>query len=195
MARTVVFNKEEILKCGLEFVKCYGIKALNARKLAETLNMTTTPIFTNFGSMENFVYEIWNAAKKECYSYILETSDSSATDNLGMRFVRLAYKFPHLFNFVFLNSDYVEDHRTESFTKLKDDFLPVYEMVMKKYLLTEAQARELVHFMMIFAVGTAVSIIDKKSDTDEQYVNSLLSTASDAIAEYIKKNGVNYESD
>ena len=195
MARTVVFNKEEILKCGLEIVKRYGIKALNARKLAETLNMTTTPIFTNFGSMENFVYEIWNAAKKECYSYILETSDSSATDNLGMRFVRLAYKFPHFFNFVFLNSDYVEDHRTESFTKLKDDFLPVYEMVMKKYLLTEAQARELVHFMMIFAVGTAVSIIDKKSDTDEQYVNSLLSTASDAIAEYIKKNGVNYEND
>ena len=124
----------------------------------------------------------------------LPTKDP-ATDNLGMRFVRLAYKFPHLFNFVFLNSDYVEDHRTESFTKLKDDFLPVYEMVMKKYLLTEAQARELVHFMMIFAVGTAVSIIDKKTDTDEQYVNSLLSTASDAIAEYIKKNGVNYEND
>ena len=52
MARKTVFDREYILEKTSDFIKDYGVDAMNARDLCKYIGCSTQPLFKNFISME-----------------------------------------------------------------------------------------------------------------------------------------------
>ena len=59
MPPKIKIDKDNIIKAAVQIVRERGIDALNARAVAQKLNCSTQPIFSNYDSM--------NELKKRCH--------------------------------------------------------------------------------------------------------------------------------
>lgn len=190
MARKKTVLSEDIISSGLQIVLKEGYDSLNARHLAEKMGTTTTPIFTNFGSMENLTYKIWEKANEECNAYLLESLKfNPAFKEFGMRFLNLAIEKPNIYRFVFLMP--LSDNRLKTLKREEffSVFKPVFDSVSNPMKLSYCGMAELIHCLIIFTSGLAVTYVVGKERPSKKAYNLMLTYLFDAISRYISEKG------
>ena len=144
MPPKVKITKDNVIKTALHLLRTQGETAINARTIANALNCSTQPIFSNFPTME----ELKNEIKVSAYNLYLDYLQSEATGGVfapykayGMAYIRFAKEEKELFKLLFMC-----DRKGEETTPTKD-FISSVEMIMKNLGLSKKQA-ELFHFEM-----------------------------------------------
>ena len=165
MAPKVKVSAEDIVRAGLGLVRERGAGALNARALAEALNCSTQPIFSNFQSMEELTAEVMRSAHKLYLGFIKNEAESGKYPRYkayGMAYIRFASDERELFKLLFMCDRRGADLQTT------EDFDASVEMIMEANGVSLETAR-LMHLEMWtcvhgIAVMTATSFLSFEWD-------------------------------
>ena len=68
--RKTVFTREDVIAAGLKVMARDGLSQLSARRVADELNSSTAPVYSNFASME----ELADAVKREAVAELRQTA-------------------------------------------------------------------------------------------------------------------------
>ena len=72
MAPKNKFTRGEMVSAAMRVVQRRGVTALTARAVADELGVSTQPIFTCFGTMDELKHDVRAAAEKVYQSYVAE---------------------------------------------------------------------------------------------------------------------------
>lgn len=75
MARTIKYNKDDLIEGGVNFIKIYGIDSLCVRSVVNFIGCSTQPIFKNFINFENYKESLKEKMYEEYKNFISEIVD------------------------------------------------------------------------------------------------------------------------
>ena len=130
MPPKVKVAKEDIINASVEIVRNCGAEALNARTLANALNCSTQPIFSNFASMDDLHFAvIMKAAKlyQDCMDREMNAGVYPAYKASGMAYIRFAKEEKELFKLLFMrdrkaNNDNIGDDMFDGMVGFVQDY-------------------------------------------------------------------------
>lgn len=128
MPPKVKITKKDIIDKALDLVRESGADAINARAIANALNCSTQPIFSNFDSMEDLERSVLAAAFENYLGYISSEIASGKYPMYkasGMAYIRFANEERELFKLLFMCDRQGEELAPSS------DFEASVEMIMK----------------------------------------------------------------
>ena len=100
MAPTRKHTRQSILEASFNFVREYGYEKISARRIANYINASTAPIYSNFKSIEELESKLEEKAVKllnEILSENLESDDTSCLD-IPLKYVEFSIEERNLFN-------------------------------------------------------------------------------------------------
>lgn len=165
-------TKQDIVSGAVELIRRKGIKALNARALAEELDCSTMPLFRNFQGME----EIRRAAMErigEIYSaYIQRGAEQELPFKaMGMEYIRFAKEEPNFFRLMFMT-----DPRSLETPPLEDPtHHQVVDIASHASGLDPEKVGRLYQEMWVFVHGIATLIITGVMEFREDEISTMLS--------------------
>lgn len=156
MPPKVKITKEDIIKSALELVRAKGNGAINARAIANDLNCSTQPVFSNFATMEELQRAVIEGAY-EIYADFLKREVESGKypkyKSFGMAYTRFAKEEKELFKLLFMRD------RTNEKDTLSADFEESVQMIMESNGLSYERAK-LMHTEMwtcVHGIGTILA--------------------------------------
>lgn len=166
------YTKEEIVNAAYELTREKGIDAVVAREVGKRLNISSSPIFTVWNSMDELKEEVRKLAKQKYQAYMADIFDySPAFKEFGMRWVGFAAEEPNLYRLLFLSQ--ANEH--SPYIRFKQEFEsiinPLVEEIKKTFGLSQADAEELLNRMIIFANGIAAFVITDKDSFSKEAVS------------------------
>lgn len=169
-------TKEEIIQAAYELSREKGMDAVVAREVGKRLNTSSSPIFTVWKSMEELKEEVWALAKEKYRQYMADIFEYSPSfKEFGMRCVGFAIEEPNLYRLLFLT--YRGEH--SPYLRFKQEFesisTPLVEEIIKTFALSEADAKDLLNQMLIFANGIAAFVITDADSFSKETVSRHLS--------------------
>ncbi len=172
MPPKVKITKEDIVQTALALVRQNGIDAINARAIATALSCSTQPIFSNFATMDDLLYDVLDAAQR-CFIEYMEWETASgqypAYKASGMAYIRFAKEEKELFKLL-----YMRDRRTETFSEnrvLTDQM----ETLVHEYTGLAGDDSALFHLEMWACVhGIAVMFATSYLDLEWDLVSKML---------------------
>lgn len=117
MAPKVKVTREDIVTAAIELVRQHGIGAVNARSVAEVLNCSTQPVFSNFPTMEALRTAVWEESMAIYDAYLrreAEENTSPAYKAEGMAYIRFAKEERELFKLLYMRDRKGQETETES---------------------------------------------------------------------------------
>ena len=103
MAPINKFSKEEMVEAALRVVRAKGIGCMTAKTIADELGISTRPIFTCFGSMNEVRQEVYAAAVRVYDSYTSAgLKEKIPFLGVGKSYIRFAREEPELYRLLFL---------------------------------------------------------------------------------------------
>lgn len=184
MARKIEFNSEYILSKTSEFVKEYGVDAMNARSLCKYIGCSTQPLFKNFINMEG----LKKSLKKYLHDYyddfidkIVDKEDYLYT--ISYAYALFAYKEPKIFKALFMTelagTRTIEEVLNSSWNIATIDSIP------KQYGLTRKQAERLYRDVRFYNHGLSCQIACNSIKVTEKEIKDLLKTLIKNLCEVI----------
>jgi AcrR family transcriptional regulator len=172
MPPKVRVTKERIAECAFELVRKNGIEALNARSIAQLLECSTQPIFSNFDSMAALQREV----VKKAYEFTLVYREREISSGefpsykaSGIAYIRFAKEEKMLFKLLFMSGADVSDCDIA-----KNDWNSTVESVARDAGVAENRA-ELFHLeMWIFVHGVASMFATGNIDLEMGVVSNML---------------------
>lgn len=172
-----IISKEIILAESLDFVMKYGIDNLNARSLAKKMNCSTQPIYLTFSNMSDLKQQLLLHCKTFFEEYInnMHNQDISLFMNYISSYIKFAYDYPKLYDFMFLkmendNSLETKAYNEEIIKKISEVGHYSYE-VAKKFFLQS----------FIYAHGLATQIVTGYIKWDFEVITELLQDEFEAL--------------
>ena len=116
MPPKVKISKESIITAAVDIVRKSGAHALNARTVAQILDCSTQPVFSNFASMDDLRLEVIKSAENICRYYIEREINSGlfpAYKASGMAYIRFASiyrQFTDMSSFMKTMEDMMDRH-------------------------------------------------------------------------------------
>jgi AcrR family transcriptional regulator len=105
MPPKVKITKESIIEAAKDLVRVGGAAALNARSIADALNVSTQPIFSNFSSMEELKLAVV-ARAEEIFAEFIEREVRGGIypeyKASGMAYIRFAKEERELFKLLYM---------------------------------------------------------------------------------------------
>ena len=156
MPPKVKITKEDIIKTAIELVREKGAESVNARAVAESLNCSTQPVFSNFATMEELQQQTVLAAYNVYLEFIINEVESRKYPQykaFGMAYIRFAKEEKELFRLLFMCDREKRDLVPTS------DFDDSVEMIMKANGVTREIA-SLMHLEMwtcVHGIGTILA--------------------------------------
>ena len=144
MPPKVKISKNDVVETALNLLRRNGESAINARTIANVLNCSTQPIFSNFPSMEDLKNEVVTSALNLYFDYLQKEINSEnypPYKAYGMAYIRFAKEEKELFKLLFMCD------RNGKESSHEKDFTTSVEMIMKNIGLSKRQA-EIFHFEM-----------------------------------------------
>ena len=144
MAPRVKVTKEDIITTAIDLIRTNGDGAINARAIANALNCSTQPIFSNFDSMEELEQEVIVAIYNIYASFLKNEAESQKYPQYkayGMAYIRFAKEEKELFKILFMRD------RTNEENSLSMDFEESVQIIMKSTGLSYEKA-QIMHFEM-----------------------------------------------
>jgi len=154
MPPKVKITKEEIVEAALWIVRGNGAEALNARALAEKLNCSTQPIFSNFSSMQALQAAVVSAAEGIFEKHMnaeIAKGEYPTYKASGMAYISFAGEEKELFKLLYMRDRSIEDISAPNklFEQMKE--------LVSRNTGTSASDAELFHIEMWMSVhGLAV---------------------------------------
>ena len=184
MARKTSFNSEYILSKTSDFVKEYGVDALNARDLCKYIGCSTQPLFKNFNSMEG----LKKSLKKYLHDYYDEFIDKIVDKDdylytISYAYALFAYKEPKIFKALFMTE--LAGTRTIDEVLKSSWNIPTIESIPKQYGLTKKQAEKLYRDVRFYNHGLSCQIACNSIKVDEKEIKDLLKTMIKNLKEVI----------
>ena len=105
MPPKVKISKEDIVNKAIDVVRRDGDQAINARHLANLLECSTQPIFSNFSTMEELREAVLGKAYELCNDYIkseIENGIYPTYKASGMAYIRFAKEEKELFKMLYM---------------------------------------------------------------------------------------------
>lgn len=118
MPPKIKITKEEIIKTTVALVRISGEGSINARAIADALNCSTQPIFSNFACMDDLRTAVIFDAYNLYLSFIENEVNSGKYPEykaFGMAYIRFAMEEKELFKLLFMR-----DRTGEDLTPTKD---------------------------------------------------------------------------
>ena len=156
MPPKVKITKKDIIDKALDLVRKGGADAINARGIANALNCSTQPIFSNFDSMEDLERSVFVAAFEKYLGFIsseLKSEKYPPYKAYGMAYIRFAKEEKELFKLIFMCDRQGEEVAPSS------DFESAVEMIMKANN-CDRDTAELLHLEMwacVHGIGTMLA--------------------------------------
>lgn len=96
-------SREMILETAFRLVREEGEGAVNARRIAESLDCSTQPVMYNFSTIEELRREVYKMADEYHTGYImsLDGAEDSPLLAVGLNYIRFGYEEKNLFRFLF----------------------------------------------------------------------------------------------
>lgn len=173
MARKVAFDGNYILEKTSDFVKAYGVDAMNARDLCKYIGCSTQPLFKNFISMEG----LKKSLKKYLHDYydsfidvIVDKDDYLYT--ISYAYALFAYKEPKIFKALFMTelagSRTIEEVLNSSWN------IESIESIPKQYGLSKKKAEKLYRDVRFFTHGLSCQIACNSIKVSEGEIQDLI---------------------
>ena len=105
MPPKVKTTKEDVINAAINIVRDNGVQALNARTIANFLNCSTQPIFSNFATMEELRISVIEKADELYQKYIhheIESECYPVYKSTGMAYIRFAKEEKELFKLLYM---------------------------------------------------------------------------------------------
>lgn len=172
MPPKVKVSKQQIIDAAVGLVRKNGADGINARAVANVLNCSTQPIFSNFESMDELRYAVINVAEALYEQYAKQEIDSGeypVYKATGMAYIRFAKEEKELFKLLFMRDRSQEV--IPAFSKTISD------LVQNNTGLNE-QSAELFHLeMWAFVHGIATILATDYLVLDTALVSAMLTDA------------------
>ena len=185
------FNRDEIIKAGLELTRDKGIEAVTARGLGERLHSSSKPIFTIFNNMEEVQFEVKKAAKGLYAQYIKEGLNMPlAFKGVGIQYILFSIKEPKLFQLLFMSE---QEHKpsVSMVLPLIDDS---YELILKSvedgYNLNRDDALNLYKHLWIYTHGIASLCATNMCLFTSSEINEMMSEVCKSLLKEIKSKDI-----
>ena len=173
MARTERFNKEEILKIGVSFIKEQGIENLNARDLAKYIGCSTQPIFRNFENMEEYKNVLKKYMREDYTNFINKYIDK---DNylftISYAYVLYAKNESNIFKAMFITE--LAGSRTIEEVINTDRNKETIKAMIKQYNLQLKKAEDLYRDVRFYTHGIACQICAKSIILNDEEIYKLI---------------------
>ena len=173
MPPRVKVTKEDIVNAAVQIVRQQGDQAINARALADALNCSTQPIFSNFSTMEELRLAVVAKIDEMCNDYItreIAGGQYPAYKASGMAYIRFAKEEKELFKLL-----YMRDRSRETAGLVMSD--QMFDIVQTSTGL-EGQTADLFHLeMWAYVHGIAAMFATGFFDVEWELVSRMLTDA------------------
>ncbi len=184
MARKTVFDRDYILERTSDFVKEYGVLAMNARDLCKYIGCSTQPIFKNFSSMEG----LKKSLKKYLHDYyddfiykIVDEEDYLYT--ISYAYALFAYKEHKIFKALFMTE--LAGTRTIEEVLKSSWNIATIESIPKQYGLSLEQANRLYRDVRFYNHGLSCQIACNSIKVTEEEIKKLIHDIIDKLKDVI----------
>lgn len=188
MPPKVRITREDIVNTAVDIVRFGGAEAVNARRIAERLNCSTQPVFSNFSSMEALRGAVMDAADK-CYrEYIRRETETGAYPVYkasGMAYIRFAREEKELFKLLFMRDRAGEDVSAET-----DELKQIYRVVQSQTGLEGERAKRFHLETWAFVHGIAAMTATGYLELDTDLVSEMLTDAYQSLKARYEKGGL-----
>lgn len=165
-------TKQSILNAAVEIVRTQGTQGLNARNLADALNCSTQPIFSNFSGMEELYLSVIQQAEALNKAYIDEEiarGQFPIYKASGMAYIRFAKEEPALFKLL-----YMRDRSSEPIPN-DHELTDQMEAIVHTNTGLDGDSAKLFHLEMWACVhGIATMFATGFLDLDQELVSQML---------------------
>lgn len=190
MPRPVRIKKEDVLNVAYDIVREKGIQFVNARAIAEKLNSSVQPIFSQFTNMDELKRELTEKILETYREYIKSNTDcKNAYGQMGKNYIRFAKEEPKLFNMLFMNQT---DFTPDNFACHDSSFAEISKSAKESTKLSDEEVKQFHLKMWIFVHGIATLVANDTCKFTDEQIDNLLLTEYKALMQLEKmKNGGN----
>lgn len=178
-------SKEQIIEQAFIMLKKEGYSSITTRRLADSLQCSTQPIYHLFANMEDLKKELY---KKACVYFTEQIKNSLKKDTqeflgMGLAYVKKAKEENHIFRFLYMENNYsltdirqlVESADESVVTKGAVGMSGLEEMEENKW-------SELFMMVWIFTHGIASITSNNQVEMSEEQLRDILIKAYKAFA-------------
>lgn len=190
MPRPVRIKKEDVLNVAYDIVREKGIQFVNARAIAEKLNSSVQPIFSQFTNMDELKKELTEKILETYRKYIKSNTDcKNAYGQMEKNYIRFAKEEPKLFNMLFMNQT---DFTPDNFACHDSSFAEISKSAKESTKLSDEEVKQFHLKMWIFVHGIATLVANDTCKFTDEQIDNLLLTEYKALMQLEKmKNGGN----
>ncbi len=190
MPRKSVFSRQDVIQAAYDLVEEHGLHKLSARTVADRLQSSTAPVYTNFQTMDDLTREVLHRGKDLLQMYATGPHTEHIFLNMGIGVIKYARDHSNMYRALFLESSAYKDILND----LRAFLLLVLDRDERLSCLSQPQKDDLLTKMSIITHGIAaqvcVGLIDVRGDEDiSETLRSVgSSVVATAIAEAQGKN-------
>lgn len=182
MPPKIKVTREEIVNAAMNQVRENGTTAINARAVALALGVSTQPIFSNYGSMNELKADVI-AAADGLYQKFLEQDMAEGKyptyKASGMAYIRFAKEERELFKLLFMR-----DRSEEIIPKDYEEIKPLIQLIQKNVGISEEEANLFHSEMWIYVHGIATMIATSYLEWDSDLVSRMLTDGYEGLKAY-----------
>ena len=172
MPPKVKTTREDIINTAIGLIRSKGQHSINARAIANALNCSTQPVFSNFATMDKLEEAVIVAAYDIYLGFIkaeVESGKYPQYKSFGMAYVRFACEEKELFKLLFMRD------RTGEDMSLSPDFEESVQLIMNANGVTAEKAK-LIHLeMWTFVHGISVMIATSFLSFEWETISNMIS--------------------
>jgi AcrR family transcriptional regulator len=148
------YTKKDVVQAAYDLVAEEGLQRLTARAVAQRLEASTAPVYSNFATMEELAREVVLKAKDQLYAFATTPYTDNVFLNIGVGVALFARDHRNLFKATFLEGNEFKDVILELRTSMRK----VMDRDESLSVLSDRQKDELLTKMSTFTYGFASQI-------------------------------------
>ena len=186
MAPKNKFTKEQMVKAAVRVARDRGIDGLTAKTMADELGISTQPVFTAFGSMDEVKREVDAAAVSVYDGYTeLGLKEKIPFLGVGMQYIRFARQEPELYRLLFLSQTQENEYSAvKSMQHLQELVRPT---LIRIYHITAEEADLYFRNLWFVVHSLATLIVTGDCPYSDQQIGEILTGFSISICKSIKE--------
>ncbi|MCH5158907.1 MAG: TetR/AcrR family transcriptional regulator [Clostridiales bacterium] len=176
-------DRESMLDAVIDIIESDGVEAVSARNVSARLNISTQPIYREFGDMEGLT----KAARDRGYQIFWEYIKGDALDQ-AVKYVVFASEHKNLFRFLFGGAGYSYDGLED----LSHRLIPSTDIIGRIAEITSLSTEKAyrVHLYIWMALsGIAHCAVDNNLTIDENEIKEFTVELSSALGKFYKEGG------
>ncbi len=188
MPRKKNYAKPEILASALDLVDKYGKDSFSVRNIANHMDISTQPIYSNFKNSDQLYAMILLEIEKRLLQQIAHPYTDFPFRNMGYGFVLYAKEYPNLFDAFFSDIDMNRKFVKKFLKRLRE----IVDTDARFSAMSAKGKDSLLDTMWTFSYGYAFLIIKGlvKKKSNESIMEKILETGTAVIVYHLKKEKI-----